>query len=270
MASRLRGPAIHVHFFPHARLSPAKILDGDLPEEPTTQIQRPPPTAPNAPAHTSTTPTGTPQVALHTWDTLQPIEAAKMIEWEKDNLAKGRITAEEATQRFDALGATPEQRIITEDTRTDEQRLMEANFPAASESDFLLRMYPPGHEPPVIPKAVRDFENNARGWMADAGLTREHGNSVVTIISKMLQHTHAMTAEQRETYKEQENEKLRALFGGQDKLNKALEPAKRMIHEVEQKRPGLKEFVCAHGDNALFVAQLIQAARIYHARRNGR
>ncbi len=74
-------------------------------------------------------------------------------------------------------------------------------------------------------------------------------------------------AEQRETYKDQENEKLRTVFGGQDKLNEALEPARQMIHEVEQKRPGLKEFVRAHGDEALFVAQLIQAARIYHARR---
>ena len=30
-------------------------------------------------------------------------------------------------------------------------------------------------------------------------------------------------AEQRETYKDQENEKLRTVFGGQDKLNEVLE-----------------------------------------------
>lgn len=46
-----------------------------------------------------------------------------------------------------------------------------------------------------------------------------------------------------------------------------LKPAARMIHELDQKRPGLKDFVRAHGDNALFITQLIQAARIYDARR---
>ena len=47
---------------------------------------------------------------------LSPSHAAQIIEWEKDNLAKGKITPEEAARRFDALGATPEQRAP--DTRT--------------------------------------------------------------------------------------------------------------------------------------------------------
>jgi hypothetical protein len=143
-----------------------------------------------------------------------------MIEWEKDNLAKGKITPEEATKRFEPLGATPEQRAP--DTRSDEVKQLDQHFPLAQESDFLLHMYPPGQAPAAIPKEVQAFEANARGWMADAGLSREHGNSVVTILSKVLQQTHTMTAEQRETYKDQENEKLRTLFGGQDKLNEAL------------------------------------------------
>jgi hypothetical protein len=188
-----------------------------------------------------------------------------MIEWEKENLAKGKITPGEAAKRFDALGATPEQRAP--DTRSDEVKQLDEHFPPARPEDFIIPYYTPGQAPAVLPKEVQAFDANARGWMADAGLSREHGNSVVTIISKMIQHTHTMTAEQRETYKEQENEKLRTLFGGQDKLNEALEPARQMIHEVEQKRPGLKEFVRAHGDNALFVTQLIQTARIYDKRK---
>jgi hypothetical protein len=42
-----------------------------------------------------------------------------------------------------------------------------------------------------------------------------------------------------------------------------------MIHELDQRRPGLKEFVRAHGDNALFVAQLVQVTRVYHTRKKG-
>jgi hypothetical protein len=45
-----------------------------------------------------------------------------------------------------------------------------------------------------------------------------------------------------------------------------LKPVAAMIHEL-QKRPGLKALVRAHGDHAMFLAQLIQAATIYHARK---
>lgn len=114
---------------------------------------------------------------------------------------------------------------------------------------------------------IKAFDANVGGWMVDAGLSRELGNSMVTIISKAIQHTHTMTVEQREVYKDAENAKLHQLFGGQDKLEEQLQPAAVMIHELDQKRPGLKEFVRAHGDHAVFVAKLIQAARIYHARK---
>jgi len=200
-----------------------------------------------------------PQVAL------SPRDAETAIGWEKDNLAKGRITREEANTRLDALGATPEQRAP--DQRTDEQKQLDQQFPPAKESEYMIRYYTPGQEPAVTPKEVLAFDANARGWMADMGLPRDFGNSTVNILSKSIQHLSTLSPEQRESYKEQENDKLRALFGGQDKLNEALEPARQMIHEVEQKRPGLKDFVRAHGDHAMFVAQLIQAARVYHARK---
>jgi hypothetical protein len=216
-------------------------------------------TTPTAP----TVPTVTPHVEPHTHSGLSDAEAAKMIEWEKDNLAKGKITPEEATKRFDALGATPEQRAP--DTRSDDVKQLDAHFPPAKESDYTIRYYTPGQEPPVMPTEVQAFDANARGWMADAGLSRELGNSLVTSLSKAIQHTHTMTVNERETYKDNENAKLDKLFGPD--WHDQLEPAKRMIHELDQKRPGLKEFVRAHGDNALFVAQLIQAARIYDARK---
>ena len=83
----------------------------------------------------------------------------------------------------------------------------------------------------------------------------------------MRKDTHAMTADQLEAYKDQETAKLEQLFGGPDKLAVQLQPAKQMIDELDRKRPGLKEFIRAHGDHAVFVAQLIQAAKIYHARK---
>jgi hypothetical protein len=118
----------------------------------------------------------------------------------------------------------------------------------------------------VIPKEVRAFDANVRGWMHDAKLPRELGNSLVNTLSKAIQHTHAMSAEQRETYKDSENAKLEKLFGP-DWHDTKLKSVAVMIHELDQKRPGLKELVRAHGDNAMFLAQLIQAARLYHARK---
>lgn len=101
--------------------------------------------------------------------------------------------------------------------------------------------------------------------MADAGLSREQGNSLVATMSKMIQQTHPLSANEREAYKDAENEKLEKLFG--DKWHDELRPAARMIDELDRKRPGLKEFVRAHGDNALFIMQLVQAARIYDKRK---
>ena len=214
---------------------------------------------------TLTAPTVTPVVEPTTKGDLSAAEAATMAEWTKADLLVGKITPEQATQQFNELNIPLEQR--GPDTRTAEQKTLDKQFPPAKESEYLIRYYTPGQEPPVIPKEVQAFDANARGWMADMGLPRDFGNATVNILSKSIQHLSTLSPDQRESYKEQENDKLRALFGGQDKLNEALEPARQMIHEVEQKRSGLKDFVRSHGDHALFIAQLIQAARIYHERR---
>ncbi|OAI45827.1 hypothetical protein AYO43_07435 [Nitrospira sp. SCGC AG-212-E16] len=118
----------------------------------------------------------------------------------------------------------------------------------------------------MIPKEVQAVDANVRGWMHDAGLPVNLGNSLAATLAKAIQHTHAMTAEQRETYKDVENAKLEKLFGP-DWHDTKLKPVAVMIHELDQNRPGLKELVRAHGDHALFIAQLIQAAKIYHARK---
>jgi hypothetical protein len=219
------------------------------------------PTGPSSQPAALTAPPGTAlqiaqMLAAGTIDTAQAGKLSKA----------GNLSTLEVARALNVLRAAGEPQ--ESDGRSPEVRELDAQFPPAKESDYIIRYYTPGQEPPVMPKEVQAFDSKARGWMADAGLTRDLGNSLVTTLSKAIQQTHTMTDEQRESYKEQENEKLRTLFGGQDKLDAALEPARQMIHELDQKRPGLKEFVRAHGDHALFVAQLIQTARLY-AKRKG-
>ena len=224
------------------------------------------PIAPPAatPASVPTAPPVPPSpVEPHTHAGISPAEAAQIVRDIREDVEKGRITPDEATRRFDSLGATPEQRAP--DTRSDEVKQLDRDFPPAKESDYIIQYYTPGQAPAVLPKEVQTADANLRGWMADAGLSREQGNSLVTTMSKMIQHTHPLSANEREAYKDAENAKLAKLFG--DTWDDQLKPAARMIDELDRKRPGLKDFVRAHGDNALFVTQLIQAARIYDKRK---
>jgi hypothetical protein len=218
----------------------------------------------------TTTPTVAPQVSLHTWDTFTPTDAAKMIAWEKENLAKGKITPEEAAKRFDALGATPEQRAP--DTRSDDVKQLDAHFPPAKESDFVLHMYPPGHAPAVVPKEVQTFEANAKAWLGPdgAGLSLGIGNALISAIDKTAQATKGMSAGQLETYRQTELKKLQQAHG--EKLGERLRAANDMIDELEQQRPGLKHVLgsVGVGKNAMVWNMLISHAPIYHARRKGR
>ena len=88
---------------------------------------------------------------------LSPSHAAQMIEWEKDNLAKGKITPEEAARRFDALGATPEQRAP--DTRTAEVKLLDQHFPAAKPENYFIRYGEPGRPAPPMTPALQTGED---------------------------------------------------------------------------------------------------------------
>ena len=225
-------------------------------------------TTPGAPPAPAPTPAPQVQVQPHSKSGLSESEAATMAGWIRQDLLAGKMTPEAATKAFDELGASPEQRLPV--ARSDAEKQMDQVFGVPAKSEEYLIPYGKPGEAVQMTEPIKAFDANVRGWMADAGLSRESGNGVVAIISKAIQYTHTMSPEQRESYKDQENEKLRQLFGGQDKLEEQLQPAAVMIHELDQKRPGLREFVRTHGDNALFVAQLIQAARAYHARRKGR
>jgi hypothetical protein len=67
------------------------------------------PAAPAAPAVPPAQPI-TPHVEPHTKASVSDSEAATIQGWIKDDLAKGKITPEQAQTAFDQLNATPEQR----------------------------------------------------------------------------------------------------------------------------------------------------------------
>ena len=51
-----------------------------------------------------------------------------MATWAREDLASGKLSAEDATKLFDELGVPADQRATPTDTRTDEQRLIDAHL----------------------------------------------------------------------------------------------------------------------------------------------
>jgi len=217
------------------------------------------PPAPVGPPAALTAPPGTAlqiaqMLAAGTIDTSQAGRLAKAGNLSMLDVARGLTTLREAAEPREP------------DARTDAEKAVDRDFgPAAKPEEFHTRYYTPGQEPAVVPKEVQAFDANVRGWMADAGLSRELGNSVFSTLSKAIQHTHTMTTEQRESHRDSENAKMEKLFGP-DWHETKLKPVRAMLDAIDQKRSGLKALVREHGDNAVFLAQLIQAAAIYHRR----
>jgi hypothetical protein len=111
-------------------------------------------------AQTPAAPTVTPFVEPTPQADLTPAEASQMAEWAKQDLAKGKITAGQAEKIFTDLNTPLEQR--GPDTRTDQRKLLDKQFPPAKESEYLIRYYTPGQEPNEMPKEVKQFDANAR------------------------------------------------------------------------------------------------------------
>ena len=95
---------------------------------------------------------------------LSESHAAQWIAIEKDNLAQGKISPEEAERRFTALGATPEQRAP--DTRSAEVKLLD-QLPPASPGEYLIRYTAPGQAdapPHARAAAVRSIGARVALW----------------------------------------------------------------------------------------------------------
>jgi hypothetical protein len=185
-------------------------------------------------------------------------------------LATGKISQAQADQRFDEMHTPLDQRVVPDDLRSDEHKLVDQHFPPAEEKDFLIRYFPPGREPQVMPKELQEFDQTARTWLSGAEFPRELGNSLVAEIERVARTTKGMTPSQLEAYGEAEFPKLQRAYGLQ--LEEKLLAANRMVQAIEAKRPGLNNLLKSKGigDSALVVAQLIGQSERWHARRKGR
>jgi hypothetical protein len=123
----------------------------------------------------------------HTKSGLSNTESAAMAQWAKEDLAKGKITSEQAEKIFTELNTPLEQRLP--DTRSAEERQLDGAFPAARPEEFTIRYHDPGQAPPTMTPELKQFDTTARTWMRGAGMPRELGNSLVNTISKVAQQT---------------------------------------------------------------------------------
>jgi hypothetical protein len=222
------------------------------------------PTPPQAPPAAPPAPAVTPLVEPHTKASVSTAEAATMAGWIKADLAAGKMTQAQADRAFAELNTPLEQRLP--DARSDEEKMLDKQFPAAKPEDYISRYGLPGQEPEMT-KPLKEFDQSARTWVSVAGFPRDVGNNLVSAIAKVAQQTQHMTPAELEQYGADEFVKLERAHG--HALEERLQAAGRMVHDLDLKTPGLKNFLksCGLGDNALIANMLIAHAAIYHARR---
>lgn len=193
---------------------------------------------------------------------LSQSQADTMAGWVKDDLAKGRLTPEQAEKAFNDLRTPPEQR--RQDTRSEEQRELDAAFPVAKPEEYVIRYGLPDGTP--MSQELRQFDQSARTWLSQAGLPRELGNSLVNAIAKTVQQTQNMTEAELDRYSADEYAKLERVHGAH--LEEKLQAAAVMIHALDAKQPGLKQLLRSKciGDASLVAQILVTHAPIYHAR----
>jgi hypothetical protein len=188
-----------------------------------------------------------------------------MAAWTREDLAKGKISAEAAEKIFTELN-TPMEERSTVDTRTEDMKELDAAFPPAKAEDYLIRYSRPGQDTPMTAE-IQQFDTAARTWMSSAGLPRELGNSLVNSIEKVVERTATMSAAQLDAYGQTEFQKLQQAYGPE--LEAKLNAAGRMVVELDAKTPGLKNLLksLGIGDNAMVAKQLIEAGERYWTRK---
>src|SRR5262249_38562306 len=121
--------------------------------------------------------------------------------------------------------------------RTDEQKMLDQQFPPARPEQYTIRYGEPGNQEPTMTPAMKQFDQSARMWMGSDGLPRELGNSLVNAIAKVAQATRAMTPDQLIAYGEAEFVKLQRVHVAA--LDEKLQAVDRMVQVIEAKSPGL-------------------------------
>lgn len=98
-------------------------------------------------------------------------QAETVASWIRDDLAKGKMTPEQAAKAFEELNTPMEQRAP--DTRSDEAKQLDAAFPVARPKDYRIPYADSGQDPPPMTPELKQFDSAARTWMSGAGLPRE-------------------------------------------------------------------------------------------------
>lgn len=234
----------------------------------------PPQAAPATPSTQTATPPAAPTtqafIEPYSHASINEAQGAQIVRDIQKDLATGKISQAVADERFAQMNTPMDQRVPPPDTRTDEQKLIDTHFPPAKENDYLIRYYPPGQEPAVMPKELTEFDQTARACLTAAEFSRELGNSLITTIEQVTRTTKGMTPNQLEAYGQAEYAKLERVYG--PALEEKLRAAGRMVQALEAKRPWLNSLLQSKGigDNALVASQLIAQSELYWGRRKGR
>jgi hypothetical protein len=188
--------------------------------------------APATPAPTApTTPPVAPVVEPHSKAGVSDTEAAKIAAWTREDLAAGKISQSQADKIFSELNVPAEDRVTKADTRSDEQKLIDAHFPVAKPEEFSIRYADPGQVTPRLTPELAQFDQSARTWLSQAEFPRELGNSIITTIERVAQTTKHMDANQLEQYGVDEFAKLERVYGKE--LDAKLQAAGRMVEDLE-------------------------------------
>jgi len=212
----------------------------------------------NAPVPSESGPPPTPPKT-----SLSMSEAATMAGWIKADVASGKMTPEQAQKAFDQLNVSPEQRAP--DARTDEQKTFDKQFPVAKPEDFVIRWNAPGDNSPRS-QEIQVIDTDLRAGLSAVGFSREVGNTLISIGSKVGEHTERMTEEQRIAWGEAEYSKLERVYGPD--LPDLLRAAGRMV-KAHDPTGTLTRLVQRVGNSAMVAKLLIDRAQIYDARQKG-
>jgi hypothetical protein len=138
-------------------------------------------------------------------------------------------------------------------------------FPEAQPEEYdAVRLSEPGEDP--TPQHVQ-AGTLIRTWMSESGLPREHGNALFKAADEVARQTAHYTENQLAEYGHREYAKLQHLHG--DQLEAKLRAAGRMIHRIEESKPGLKALLkqLGLGDSARIVTLILAQSERYWRRR---
>ena len=142
---------------------------------------------------------------------------------------------------------------------SDEQKLVDEQFPEAKPEDCQIRYANPGRVAPPMTLEMNPFDQSAHTWLSGAEFPCDLGNSLVSAIERVAQQIKNMNADELESYGDAEFTKLERAYGGEDKLQEKLRAAAVMIDALDKNQPELKNLLRSKGigDTALVVAQIL-------------